>query len=292
MLATRKFNEVKTNITPNADGSITLNRPAGVCKALTIPATYLAESAVDCTFLPNAETKQLEVSSGETVLTLADEIGIKGGLDFEITFINENTALIELVDGVLYNKNASGVPFGFNPIGKLVRNTEDVKWLSVKELYQTVCDRFMRYYNVNAKEVVEYVYNATFKFSTSYEVCSKTERNRTGCYNSYRQRITDWTVTIAMGEFDFIVFEAEDKPKTKTQRILFRQPTVKSFDDMSYDEQQEYYRQQEEAEARAEREREEARLDSYGNDFDDSEFDEYIEDDEFDGYDDYDDFDD
>ena len=292
MLATRKFNEVKTTIAPNADGSITLTRPAGVCRTLTSPSEYLADSAVDCTFRPNAETRALEVSSGETVLTLADEIGIKGDLDFEITFINENTALVELVNGVLYNKNAVGAEFGFNAMGNLIRNTVDVKWLSVKELFKAVSDRLMHYYNVGAKEVVDYVYNATFKFSTSYEVCSKTERARTGCYNTYRQRISDWTVTIAMGEFDFIVFEPEETTPIQRGLPSFR-PTVKNVEDMSYDEQQEYYRQQEEAEARAEREAEEARLDSYGDDFDDSDFDEYIEDDEFDGYDDenFDDFD-
>lgn len=291
MLATRKFSEIKASTTPNADGSITLARPAGVCKAVVIPSTYLDEGAVDCTYTPNAETKQIEVSSGETVLTLADEIGIKGDLDFEITFIDRETALIELIDGVLYNKNAGGVPFGFNGVGKLIRNAEDVMWLSIKDIYQAVADRLMRYYNVNSKEVVDYIYNATFKFSTNYTVFSKSESKRTGCYSSFRQRIVDWSMTISLGEFDFIVFEPEDKP-TGYKGVMYSRPTAKSFDDMSYDEQQEYYRQQAEAEARAEKERENAYLDTYGEDFDDTEFDDYTEDDEFDGYDDdFDDFD-
>lgn len=287
MLATKAFDTIKKNMTPNADGSITLRRPFGVCKAVVIPAEYLDESKVECTYAPNKQTKQIEVSFGETVLTLADEIGVKDSLDFEVTFINNNTALIELVDGVLYAKNASGVAFGFDTTGKLIRNTTNIRWLSVAEMYEAVAARFMYYYNVNSREVTDYIYNVTVKFHTQYKVHCKSDVARNGCLSTYEQGTPSWNTNISIGEFDFIQFEPDEPVKKKD--VLYSRKPVENVEDMSYEEQQEYFRQQAEAEMRAEQAKENARLDEYGSDFDDDDFDDFSDDDDDFADEDYDD---
>ena len=277
MLATKAFEGIIKNTTPNSDGSITVRRSNGVCKAFTIPKEFLPTSAVECAFAPIAATKQLQVCEGNVILTIADEIGIKDKADFDVTMLDGNKALIELVAGSIFVKNANDVAFGFNTTGNLIRDTSNVNWVKASELLDRMRMRLKTVYHVSDKGVDDYVYNVTMRFNTQYTVYTPAQAKEYGAGSTYRQSMPTWTDTISLKQFDLIEFD-EEKPKRKVFGRYVNEPVVKSFEDMSYEEQEEYCKKLAEEQDKIEQAKEDAHLASYESSFDDSDFDDVPDD--------------
>lgn len=280
MLPTVKLSGLISQIPASSD-SLVLSRSRGVVKTLTITRNLLGDNVVGLSFGLDTSTHVLQIKEGDSYIALTDEIGVGRYSNINILFIDEGLICVELKEGSLYLKNSSGVVYGFDDGGTLIRSSDKVIWVPVSSLYEYVEDRVMGSFNTSKRETKDYVYNMVANMTITHQVNSPSQVKTSNCFTNTVYKVNSLYTAVACGEFDFVKYEKVVTPKLNIwQEMELSKP--KDRDDLSMEELEAL-----EAEEYA-KYREEKDLDAAGELFEEDE-DEYFDDDEdvYEGGEDY-----
>ena len=294
MLATKTY----TNLTKSADltNGLSIPRTAGVLRHLNIPAELCSTSEYQTASVFDSAASAVNLCKGTAIQALTDSFGIRGNCEVRISFINSTLALVELVDGTVYMRNANDYVFGYDINGNMTKYVNKIHWWSVKEAYDYIMYIVTKRFNISEKDAVDYIYNAEFILSLAYEENPPSKAAQTHCYSDFTYRMKDMSGSLACGLFDFIIFEKEeeeeeidiyDKWKTRGRKRRVDddadEQIIEKSDEEVYEELAEQY------DAECADEEEEVELDP--DDFDEDEFSDWDANygaDDTDGYYDYD----
>lgn len=205
MLPTQKIMQMVMEMSDNT-ADMVLNR-RGVCSKVIIPNAALRDDMVNIDFGLNREEKVILLKSGDGLVTVTDELGIGKFTNIDILFINSNLACVELKSGCLYLKNAKGIEYGLDDGCHLLRDTSNVCWVTIQALFKICKSKIVGAYHTDEADAENYIYNAVFNMTLTHEVYSPATAKRAGCYSTTTYVVSAIYNTIALGEFEFTVFE-------------------------------------------------------------------------------------
>lgn len=213
MLPTQKLSKIIAEM-PDPAADLVLKR-RGVCSQVVIPNQLLRDDEVNIGFGLNRAEKTIVLKKGEGLVTLTDEVGISQFTCVDILYVTNEVACVELRSGSLFLRNSKGIEYGFDDGGHLIRSVKGVKWVSIKHLYDVCKDKVIGAYHTDALDALDYLANGVFNMTLEYTENSPSVAKSTGCYNSTHYKVSAIYNTIALGEFEFTVFERiEPEPKS------------------------------------------------------------------------------
>lgn len=231
MLPTERLSKMIMDM-PDDTADLVLKR-RGVCSQVVIPNQVLKDNVVNIGFGLNRSEKTIVLKQGEGLVTLTDEIGISKFTCVDILFITNDIACVELKSGSMFLKNANGVEYGFDDGGHLIRNLKGVKWVDLNSLYDICKDKIISAYHTDAADALNYVANAVFNMTLKYTENSPSVAKSTGCYSNTYYGVTAIYNTIALGEFEFTVFEKVEPVKRSYMADIWHKDEDELLDELS-----------------------------------------------------------
>lgn len=206
---------------------------SGVCSQVVIPNQLLRDDEVNIGFGLNRSEKTIMLKQGDGLVTLTDEIGIGQFTCIDILFITKELACVELKSGSMFLKNAKGIEYGFDDGGHLIRNLKGVRWVDVKYLHEICESKIIGTYHTDATDARGYLANAVFNVTMTYKENSPSVAKSSGCYSNTTYKVTAIYNTIALGEFEFTVFEKVEPVKRAYLAEVYHKDEDELLDELS-----------------------------------------------------------